>query len=62
LTGAGCAIWSAAFVLAGYLAGTGWERVATIAGRGTWLVAAVALGALLVASKSGGASVGRERS
>lgn len=62
LTGAGCAIWSVAFVLAGYLAGTGWERVATIAGRGTWLVAVAALGALLVASKSGGASAGRERS
>src|SRR5436190_8263572 len=33
LTVAGCAIWSAAFVLAGDLAGTGWQQVATTVGR-----------------------------
>ena len=31
LTLAGCAIWSAAFVLAGALAGTGWHEIATTA-------------------------------
>ncbi|HKP21614.1 MAG TPA: DedA family protein [Thermoleophilaceae bacterium] len=33
LTLAGCAIWCAAFVLAGDLAGAGWEAVAGVAGK-----------------------------
>jgi membrane protein DedA with SNARE-associated domain len=41
LTVAGCALWSAAFVLAGALAGTGWHEIATTAG---W--ASLALGTL----------------
>jgi membrane protein DedA with SNARE-associated domain len=45
LTAAGCAIWSAAFVLAGDLAGAGWERLASTAGRGSLVVGALALAA-----------------
>jgi len=47
LTIAGCAIWSAAFILAGDLAGAGWERVASIAGRGSLVVTALAVAALV---------------
>jgi membrane protein DedA with SNARE-associated domain len=43
LTIAGCAIWSAAFVLAGELAGSGWQQVATTVGRVSLAVTALAL-------------------
>jgi membrane protein DedA with SNARE-associated domain len=46
LTSAGCAIWSAAFVLAGAMAGSGWAELATTAGR----VSAALVGAMLVAA------------
>jgi len=42
LTIAGCAVWSAAFVLAGALAGNGWARLATAAGRVSLAVVALA--------------------
>jgi membrane protein DedA with SNARE-associated domain len=45
LTIAGCAIWSAAFVLAGALAGSSWSEVATTEGR----VSAALVGLALVA-------------
>jgi membrane protein DedA with SNARE-associated domain len=45
LTIAGCAIWCAAFVLAGALAGTSWAEVATTEGR----VSAALVGLALVA-------------
>jgi membrane protein DedA with SNARE-associated domain len=48
LTGAGCAIWSAAFVLVGALAGTGWQEVARSAGRVSAVFAALALVAFVV--------------
>jgi membrane protein DedA with SNARE-associated domain len=47
LTLAGCAIWSAAFVLAGALAGTGWHEVATTAGRVSLALATLGLVALV---------------
>jgi membrane protein DedA with SNARE-associated domain len=46
LTAAGCAIWSAAFILAGYLAGSGWERIASTAGRVSLVIGALLLAAL----------------
>jgi membrane protein DedA with SNARE-associated domain len=48
LTVAGCAIWSAAFVVTGTLAGTGWHAAATTAGRASVPLAALALGATLL--------------
>jgi membrane protein DedA with SNARE-associated domain len=53
LTIAGCAIWSAAFILAGDLAGAGWERVASIAGRGSLVFTAVAIAALVPLARRG---------
>ena len=56
LTAAGCAIWSTAFILAGDLAGTGWERIASTAGRVSLAVGALLLAAFLLGggrSKSG---------
>ena len=41
LTIAGCALWSAAFVLAGDLAGAGWERLASSVGHVSLAVSAV---------------------
>jgi membrane protein DedA with SNARE-associated domain len=43
LTIVGCAIWSAAFVLAGSFAGAGWHQIATGVGRVSLAFAAVAL-------------------
>jgi membrane protein DedA with SNARE-associated domain len=51
LTTAGCAIWSAAFVLAGDLAGAGWEQMASTAGRVSLLVGALVLAALALRAK-----------
>jgi len=51
LTIVGCAIWSAAFVLAGSLAGTGWEVIATTVGRVSLAVAALALLAFVLAGR-----------
>jgi membrane protein DedA with SNARE-associated domain len=48
LTLAGCAIWCGGFVVAGDLAGDGWHRVASTAGRVTLAVSAVV--ALVVAA------------
>jgi len=48
LTAAGCAIWCAAFVLAGDLAGAGWQEVASAAGRVTLAVSALLLVVLAV--------------
>jgi membrane protein DedA with SNARE-associated domain len=47
VTTAGCAIWAAAFVLAGLLAGTAWTTVGSVAGK-LGLGAAVAVAAVLV--------------
>jgi membrane protein DedA with SNARE-associated domain len=44
---AGCAIWSAAFVLAGALAGTGWHEIATTAGRVSLALATLGFVALV---------------
>jgi membrane protein DedA with SNARE-associated domain len=46
LTVAGCAIWSAAFVLAGALAGAGWSELAAGEGRVSLALAGAALAAL----------------
>jgi membrane protein DedA with SNARE-associated domain len=43
LTVAGCAVWSAAFVLAGDLAGTAWHEVAGVVGRLSLAVGAMVL-------------------
>ena len=51
LTVAGCAIWSAAFVLAGDVAGAGWERLASSAGRVSLAVSAVLLALLVLSVK-----------
>ena len=51
LTAAGCAIWSAAFVLAGNIAGEGWHRLATTAGHVSLAVSGVVLGAVLWVGK-----------
>jgi membrane protein DedA with SNARE-associated domain len=53
LTTAGCAIWSAAFVLAGALAGSAEQRVASVAGRLSWL--------LLIATLLGAWAIARAR-
>ena len=47
LTIAGCAIWSAAFILAGDIAGGGWERLASIVGRGSLVATALAIATLV---------------
>jgi membrane protein DedA with SNARE-associated domain len=47
LTVVGCAIWSAAFVLAGALAGSSWAHLVTTEGRASLAVAAVAAVAAL---------------
>ena len=41
LTTAGCAIWSAGFILAGDLAGAGWEQIASTAGRVSLVIGAL---------------------
>ena len=46
LTLAGCAIWCAGFVLAGDIAGAGWEAVAGVAGRAMLAISALVLAAL----------------
>jgi len=46
LTLAGCAIWCAGFVLAGDIAGAGWEAVAGVAGRAMLAISALVLVAL----------------
>ena len=51
LTIAGCALWSAAFILAGDVAGEGWQRVASVAGHGSLVAAAVAIAALVQLSR-----------
>jgi membrane protein DedA with SNARE-associated domain len=51
LTIAGCALWSAAFILAGDAAGEGWQRVASVAGHGSLVAAAVAIAALVQLSR-----------
>ena len=45
LTAAGCAIWAAAFVLAGVLAGAAWSSVGSSAGKIGLAVAAIVAGA-----------------
>ena len=47
LTTAGCAIWSAAFILAGDVAGAGWERLASTAGHVSLAVSALIVAVLL---------------
>jgi membrane protein DedA with SNARE-associated domain len=49
LTVAGCAIWSAAFIVAGSLAGSGWTLVASTAGRASLLAGALTVTALILA-------------
>jgi membrane protein DedA with SNARE-associated domain len=62
LTLGGCAIWSAAFVLAGALAGNGWARLATVEGRVTLVVGAlVVLGFAVVRRRSGRQAAARAR-
>jgi membrane protein DedA with SNARE-associated domain len=56
LTAAGCAIWCAAFVLAGDLAGAGWHEVASAAGRVTLAVSVLLL--LVLALRRPGRSPG----
>jgi membrane protein DedA with SNARE-associated domain len=56
LTTAGCALWCFAFVLTGDLAGSGWERVASAAGRASWAVALLGA-AMLAVSRLGRPSV-----
>ena len=51
LTLAGCAIWCAAFVLAGDLAGAGWETVAGVAGRALLAISAVVLVAMALGAR-----------
>ena len=51
LTAAGCAIWSAAFVLAGYLAGSGWQRIASTAGHVSLVVGAVLAAAFVLGGR-----------
>lgn len=58
LTTAGCAIWSAGFVLAGAVAGTGWEVVATTVGRVSLAIAGLAVVASVLARRL----VARQRS
>ena len=47
LTAAGCAIWSAAFVLAGNVAGESWQRLAATAGHVSLAVSGLILAAVL---------------
>ena len=51
LTLAGCAIWCAGFVLAGDLAGSGWDAVAGVAGRAMLAISAVVLLVLLAGGR-----------
>jgi membrane protein DedA with SNARE-associated domain len=51
LTAAGCAIWCAAFVLAGDLAGAGWQAVAGVAGRVLLAVSALVLLAMALGAR-----------
>ena len=53
LTMAGCAIWSSAFVSAGDLAGAGWERLASSAGRVSLAVSALLLAVFVLGAKPG---------
>lgn len=48
LTIAGCGIWSAIFVLAGDLAGRGWEHVASTVGQASLLLTALTIVTVLV--------------
>ena len=48
LTAAGCAIWAAAFVLAGVLAGAAWSSVGSSAGKIGLAIAAVVLAAAAI--------------
>ena len=52
LTIAGCAIWSTAFVLAGSLAGSGWQMLATTIGRISLPAVVLAVGLVLVRRRS----------
>ncbi len=52
LTAAGCAIWAAAFILAGMLAGAAWASVSSTAGKAG--LAAVVLSALVYAVRKAG--------
>ena len=47
MTLAGCALWSAGFVLAGDLAGAAWRPVANEAGHASWLLAGLIVVCLL---------------
>lgn len=51
LTAAGCAIWSAAFILAGDAAGAGWEHLASIVGNASLIATALAIIALVALSR-----------
>jgi membrane protein DedA with SNARE-associated domain len=51
LTIAGCAIWSAAFVLAGDVAGAGWEHLASAVGQVFMLSTALAIAVLIAFAK-----------
>ena len=51
LTVAGCAIWSSAFVLAGDIAGAGWEHLASTVGHAFMLSTALAIAVLVLLAK-----------
>jgi membrane protein DedA with SNARE-associated domain len=59
LTVAGCAIWCAAFVSAGALAGNGWVRLATAEGRVSLVVVGLAAVAFVVLRRRSTAAAGR---
>jgi membrane protein DedA with SNARE-associated domain len=52
LTTAGCAIWSTAFILAGWSAGAAWRSLAQVAGPLSLAAGALLLGSLLLGSRA----------
>jgi membrane protein DedA with SNARE-associated domain len=62
LTVAGCAIWSAVFVLAGYLSGSAWQAIAGTAGRVSLAAGGVAVLWILLRPRASRATRSRRRS
>ncbi len=62
LTLAGCAIWSAAFILAGYVSGSAWHAVAGTVGRVCLGLGALSVLWILLRPRASGASRSRSRS
>jgi membrane protein DedA with SNARE-associated domain len=62
LTLAGCAIWSTAFVLAGYSAGTAWHTASGTVGRASLAIGGLAALWILLRRPASGASRSRPRS